>query len=354
MDFSGLQAFMSGQAAWSTECIDTINFLDHVMREYPSQKYTQIKKSFFQRGEQRFDLGGGVEAFKGVFASLRPVLDGNSQKSLSVNVDVANGTFWRSQELARVSSNPNCSSLEYYTDSPQAIGQIFGISPPQFIQRFKEAKRDWRRSMMKRDLGALRRVGVTATHTTPPTQWTIDEIVPMDALEAKFADPDDRRFDVPDKQRKQISVAAYFKAKYNMVLQAGLPVVKMTKKIRGSAVYLPMDVLRIDANQRYNTKLSDTQTSNMIKFAVTLPKERWAAVQQGVRLLNWANDPYLKHYGLMVNPNASKVKARVLPPPQVHFGAGSKEATLNPKDMQTGRWRLEYVLVIPFCADRVS
>jgi hypothetical protein len=52
-----------------------------------------------------------------------------------------------------------------------------------------------------------------------------------------------------------------------------LPVAKMTKKIRGSNVFLPMGVLRIDTNQRYNTKMSDTQTSDMIKFAVTFSKE---------------------------------------------------------------------------------
>jgi hypothetical protein len=52
-----------------------------------------------------------------------------------------------------------------------------------------------------------------------------------------------------------------------------LPVAKMTKKIRGSNIFLPMGVLRIDANQRYNTKMSDTQTSDMIKFAVTFSKE---------------------------------------------------------------------------------
>ncbi|KAF1967594.1 hypothetical protein BU23DRAFT_573073 [Bimuria novae-zelandiae CBS 107.79] len=45
-----------------------INALHH-LREGPSQKYTRIKKSFSQRREQRFDLGGGVEAFKGVWAS---------------------------------------------------------------------------------------------------------------------------------------------------------------------------------------------------------------------------------------------------------------------------------------------
>lgn len=122
----------------------------------------------------------------------------------------------------------------------------------------------------------------------------------------------------------------------------GLPLVRMTKKIRKEPVYMPMDVLKIDTNQRYNTKLNDRQTAEMIKFAVTLPSARWQAVQQGVRLLNWANDPYLKHYGLQVNPNPAKVKARILPSPTVHFGAGSGKggATIDPKDMMQGRWRL--------------
>jgi eukaryotic translation initiation factor 2C len=115
----------------------------------------------------------------------------------------------------------------------------------------------------------------------------------------------------------------------------------MTKKIRKGPVYMPLDVLVIDENQRYNTKLSDTQTSQMIKFAVTLPKERWAAVQQGVQLLNWAKDPYLRHYGLQISTTAAKVKARILPSPAVHFGQGSKEAQLKPQDMIAGRWRLD-------------
>jgi eukaryotic translation initiation factor 2C len=315
VDFVHLSAFLNGQASWSTDCIDTINFLDHVMREWPSQQYTQIKKSFFQRGEQRFDLGGGVEAFKGVFASLRPVLDDKFQKSLSVNVDVANGTFWRSQELTR------------------AVGQVFNCGPPQFAASFKAALRDWKGSMLKKDLRKFKRVGVSTTHTKPPVQWTIDEFVPMDATAATFPDPDDRS--------KKISVARYFKKKYNINCTVGIPVVRMTKQIRKEPVYMPMDVLKIDANQRYNTKLSDVQTSNMIKFAVTLPKDRWAAVQQGVGLLNWAADPYLRHYDLQVNTNAAKVKARILPSPTVHFGAGSKEATIKPQDMIQGRWRLD-------------
>ncbi|CAN9089423.1 unnamed protein product [Alternaria alternata] len=315
VDFIGLNAFLNGQASWSAECIDTINFLDHVMREWPSQQYTQIKKSFFQRGEVRFDLGGGVEAFKGVFASLRPVLDDKFNKSLSVNVDVANGTFWRAQELTR------------------AIGQVFNCSPPQFAAMYKTALRDWKGSVLKKDLRKFKKVGVSTTHTKEPTQWTIDEFVDKDASTATFPDPDDRS--------KKISVAQYFKKKYGVTCMAGVPVVKMTKKIRKEPVYMPIDVLKIDGNQRYTTKLSDTQTSNMIKFAVTLPKERWAAVQAGVRLLNWQSDPYLRHYGLKVSPEAAKVQARILPSPTVHFGPGSKEPTIKPADMIAGRWRLD-------------
>ncbi|EMD96783.1 hypothetical protein COCC4DRAFT_142403 [Bipolaris maydis ATCC 48331] len=315
VDFIGLKSFMSGQAAWSNDCIDTLNFLDHVMRMWPSNQYTMIKKSFFQRGEQRFDLGGGVEAFKGVFTSLRPVLDDKFNKSLSVNVDVANGTFWRAQELTR------------------AIGQAFSCSPPQFTSMFQNALRDWNRSILKKDLRKFKRIGVSTTHTKEPVQWTIDEFVELDAHKATFSDPDDRS--------KTISVAAYFKKKYGIAVMGGVPVVKMTKKIRGQPVYMPIDVLKIDANQRYNTKLSDTQTSNMIKFAVTLPKERWAAVQHGIRLLDWANDPFLNHYGIKVNPNAAKAQGRVLPSPVVHFGPGSKEATIKPADMIQGRWRLD-------------
>jgi eukaryotic translation initiation factor 2C len=170
------------------------NFLDHALREWPSQNYTQIKKSFFQRGETRFDLGG-VEAFKGVFASLRPVLDDKFNKSLSVNVDVANGTFWRAQELTR------------------AVGQIFNCSPQQFQMRFKEARRDWRGSHLKKDLRALRRVGVSTTHLKEPARWTIDDFENLDVNEASFSDPDDRS--------KKITVAKYFKTKYNVTCMPG-------------------------------------------------------------------------------------------------------------------------------------
>ena len=77
-----------------------------------------------------------------------------------------------------------------------------------------------------------------------------------------------------------------------MHCKKGMPVIEMTK---GDIV--PIESLILCPNQRYKTKLDDKQTANMIKFAVTLPKDRWAAVQHGLRMLNWDADPYLKSAG---------------------------------------------------------
>ncbi|KAF2263506.1 Piwi-domain-containing protein [Lojkania enalia] len=316
VDFAHLNAFLNGQASWSADCIDTINFLDHVLREEPSRKYTQIKKSFFQRGEQRFDLGGGIEAFKGVFSSLRPVLNDKFQKTLTVNVDVANGTFWRAQDLGR------------------SIVQVFNCNTPQFQTKFREAKKDWRHSLLRKDLGRYKRVGVTAVHVkNNPTQWTIEEFVGMDCHEAKFPDPDNPAI--------QVSVHDYFEKKYNLTPTSGVPVIKMTKKIRKAPVYIPLDYLRIDPNQRYNSKLSDRQTSEMIKFAVTLPKQRWEAVEHGIKLLNWNNDRYLNHYGIKVSNRPATIKARVLSSPIVQFAGSGPSSTIQPRDLLAGRWRLD-------------
>lgn len=117
---------------------------------------------------------------------------------------------------------------------------------------------------MKTDLRRFKRVGVTAFHAKgAETQWTIEEFVNKDANDATFQDPDN--------QTRRITIAQYFKKKYNVVCNLNVPVVKMTKKIRGEPVYLPIDVLRIDVNQRYNTKLSDRQTSEMIKVCSLIP-----------------------------------------------------------------------------------
>jgi eukaryotic translation initiation factor 2C len=73
----------------------------------------------------------------------------------------------------------------------------------------------------------------------------------------------------------------------------------------------------------------------MIKFAVTPPKQRIQAIQTGVDMLNWPEDDYLKHFGVQVEPNMTVTTGRLLPNPEVQFGAHAK---VNPGI--SGRWDL--------------
>lgn len=63
--FQALEGYLQGQNDFDTSCLEAINVLDHLVRETPRLKYTSIKRSFFARGEQRYVLSPGVEAFKG-------------------------------------------------------------------------------------------------------------------------------------------------------------------------------------------------------------------------------------------------------------------------------------------------
>jgi eukaryotic translation initiation factor 2C len=47
------------------------DFLDHLMRQGPSEIYTLIKRNFFSRGGNSHALDNVIVAMKGVYASLR-------------------------------------------------------------------------------------------------------------------------------------------------------------------------------------------------------------------------------------------------------------------------------------------
>lgn len=115
-------------------------------------------------------------------------------------------------------------------------------------------------------------------------------------------------FDFKDKKNpgsppKKISVYDYFVQTYNIRLEHWyLPLVKDSK---GS--HFPMEICNIRPNQRYAYKLGPDQTAKMIKFAVTRPKDRIGAIQHGVAMLKWSEDPYLNHYGVKIDTNLTVV-----------------------------------------------
>jgi len=110
-------------------------------------------------------------------------------------------------------------------------------------------------------------------------------------------------FDKATKIEKEISVFDYFRQRYNVTLNYWmLPLIETS---RGGM--FPMECAVLLPNQKYQYKLSPDQTTNMIKFAVTRPKQRVASIEHGVGMLKWAHDPYLNHYGLKIQTTMTEV-----------------------------------------------
>lgn len=134
----------------------------------------------------------------------------------------------------------------------------------------------------------------------------------------------------PDNTTTPTTIYNYFLKRYNCRLQFPYLPLIITEK----AGQFPMEVCTLVPNQQYKYKLDPAQTSSMIKFAVTRPKERLQSIQHGIGMLKWHEDNYLKHYGLKIDPSLSWTKARVLKNPEIQFN-GSK---INP--LMSGRWDL--------------
>lgn len=72
----------------------------------------------------------------------------------------------------------------------------------------------------------------------------------------------------------------------------------------------------------------------MISFAISKPDTRKKDTKDRVAHLDWEHDPFLSNYGLKIEPNMLKTKARVLSSPDVRFS----KASARPGSF--GQWNL--------------
>lgn len=212
----------------------------------------------------------------------------------------------------------------FWTESPvlTAAVNITGTRDPSgLIAALKQGKN----SRVGKELKKMYKLHVVANHRNSKTggdDYCIKEFAYVSARDHKF-----------EKDGKQVSVYDYFAKEHSVRLQyPDLPLVRMTK---GANTLLPMEVLKLKMNQRYSTKLDERQTSAMIKFAATPPADRWASIQNALRMLDWANDPVLKAFGLKIDTTPKTVDGRLIPAPTVKFGQG------DAKPGTSGRWDLK-------------
>ena len=315
LDIGVLQSFLDGRIAMDTPVLEAINFLDHLLREGPSlnPNFVAVKREFYARNGERSDLGGGVEVFRGVYQSLR-LAEG---KKMIINVDVANTTFWK----------PNALITAITLNQKMRDAQ-------QVVNAMRPDQRNGSKTLnaaAKAIQGRFKGTEVTANYPGNPTAGKQWKIAKLDVNNA-----DEEQIEWRDPQTKKgtgqmVTITQYFQRKYNQRLQfPKLPLVEMTKR----GVKYPMEFLHIVQNQRYGAKLDETQTANMIKFAVSPPSARLKAINQGKDMLDWAGDKFLQNYGLKMAKDQIRSNARLLPAPGVKFGNKTEQPGTK------GRWDL--------------
>jgi eukaryotic translation initiation factor 2C len=307
-----LGAYLEGKTDYDNSVVAGINFLDHLIRETPAKKFVAIKRSFFQRAGYR-ELEGGVEAWKGIFQSIRVAEGGR----LIMNVDTATCCFWQAGTLMELAINmiKNVNNAQ----------QLSGVIDRHGVKSIKELRR-------------LKKVQFFTKYRKSDSDRSSRKTFTVEGFEEKTAKNTffdmRRRDDNGNEVIRNISVADYYLETYNIRLNyPGLPLVKTRK----AGIFFPLELCYVVEAQRYPFKLNEKQTADMIKFTVQRPQDRLNQIKGNVGQLDWKKDPILREYGLEISPEMFKTTARILPVPTIEYGQGSQERTFRPVG---GRWDL--------------
>ncbi|ERE84734.1 protein argonaute-2 [Cricetulus griseus] len=240
---------------------ETIQALDVVMRHLPSMRYTPVGRSFFTASEGCSNpLGGGREVWFGFHQSVRPSL-----WKMMLNIDVSATAFYKAQPVIEFV----CEVLDFKSIEEQQKP----LTDSQRVKFTKEIKGQGGCSH-----GILR-----------------------------------------------IALISYFSALEAYGFKCGQSCHVCKLILDWSLDYRCMArVCNIVAGQRCIKKLTDNQTSTMIRATARSAPDRQEEISKLMRSASFNTDPYVREFGIMVKDEMTDVTGRVLQPPSILYGGRNK------------------------------
>ncbi|KAF7293020.1 Argonaute-like protein [Mycena indigotica] len=275
LDMQALQQYVSGNFQYRDyDIMPLISAMNLLLASHANRTGVQVGRNrFFVPSPGRAsDLGGGLEAFRGFYSSVRP-----AHNQLMVNLNVCTTAFYKPGNLAR--------AMIEFRDS------TFGARPEAFV----------------------RGVRVKTTHLG--YKKTVKKLSNKTAKSHIFA--------CAEFNNEKVSVETYFKRRYNITLrEPNMPLVDV-----GGAKQnlLPAEVCEILPGQAFKGKLTDDHTAAMIRVAAQPPAVNAAAItgpgldQLGFRQGGGA----LQQFGVSIGQEMAVVPGRILTPPRVVYGQGT-------------------------------
>ncbi|KAI0160179.1 Piwi domain-containing protein [Xylariaceae sp. FL1272] len=333
-----LESYLKGAVAWDEHVLQAMNFLDHCMRQGPSERMLAIKRNFYPKNSRSTTTALPYLEIRQGFSSAFRLGESIRSKAtgLMLNVDVANTAFWQPLVFSTV-------AMKLMEEGNPNFGDRNRVTMPDLIKGLRpvrNSKGNWVMSSDFQLMSRLDRVKFTVTHRNKQNNDRV-YVCRYLLFEKEYGAPGftahTHKFDwkQPDGSVRNISIYQYFRERYNITLRwPDLPLVHTDKGGK-----FPMEVCTIAENHRYPYKLNGDQTSTMINFAVSIPQIRKEGIMKGIQELGVETDPYLREFGIKVDPNMKVTEARLLKNPEIVFGGPAKEAKEDPK--MKGRWRID-------------
>uniref|UniRef100_I3KHJ0 Argonaute RISC component 1 n=1 Tax=Oreochromis niloticus TaxID=8128 RepID=I3KHJ0_ORENI len=212
--------------------LDSVQALDVAMRHLASMRYTPVGRSFFSPPEGYYHpLGGGREVWFGFHQSVRPAM-----WKMMLNIDAQPVIEFMCEVL----------DIRNIDEQPKTLTDSQRV---RFTKEIKGLKVEVTHcGQMKRKYRVCNVTRRPASHQTFPLQLESGQTV-------------------------ECTVAQYFKQKYNLQLKyPHLPCLQVGQEQKHT--YLPLEVCNIVAGQRCIKKLTDNQTSTMIKATARSAPDR--------------------------------------------------------------------------------
>ncbi|KAI6043075.1 Piwi domain-containing protein [Pisolithus marmoratus] len=259
IDFNELRQFLDGRLKQQTpKVIVAINLLQLIVRQGPNlqvvprrclrntdtflnRKYPNNVKSFFTKDAGRVTLGGGLEAWKGFYQSVRP-----THNQLLINVDVTCGVLYQEGRLIDIAL------------------AVLGQSNVRAL-KLQESSPDFRklRSFFKG-------VFIGFTHVKGKKK-KIQQFI-SEAGYYKFQ----KESDGPE-----ISVQQYYRETYNIHLQYP-DIIGVGFNVKSQVAVIPAELCVVLPNQRYIRRLPQECTKKMVEFSSERPQARMEAILRGL------------------------------------------------------------------------
>ena len=284
--------------------LEAITALDVVMRHLPSMKYTPVGRSFFSQPVGNHpQLGGGREVWFGFHQSMRP-----SQWKMMLNIDVSATAFYKSQPVIKFLAEV----LELRSED-----DLLNIRQLTDAQRIKFAKEIRGLKVEINHCGAMKR------------KYRVCHVTRRCASQQTFPLQEDNG----SSEVQHCTVQDYFQARHELNLRyPQLPCLQVGQEAKHT--YLPLEVCNVVGGQRCIKKLTDSQTSTMIRATARSAPDREVEISNLVKANHYNNDPYVKEFGLQVIDDMTEIRGRVISPPKLQYG-GPQRLTATPS---SGVW----------------